>query len=134
MCNFLLTSFLFFYGRNAPNKFLGVGGRLKKNAFHAYTAQTQLGKYQSLRKHSTGALKRYHSRTHSRDAQNKRRQSKTMASDADACVPAVVTDFIFDLSDSITLSQLPEEQARLYNVAFRDLCSKVRVEYINILQ
>jgi len=49
-----------------------------------------------------------------------------MASDADACVPAVVTDFIFDLSDSVTLSQIPEEQGKLYNVIFRELCSKVR--------
>lgn len=49
-----------------------------------------------------------------------------MASDADACVPNVVTDFLFDLSDSVTLSQIPEEQSKLYNVAFRDLCNKVK--------
>ena len=48
-----------------------------------------------------------------------------MASDLDACVPAVVTDFIFDLADSVTLSQLPEEQTKLYNVIFRELCNKV---------
>jgi hypothetical protein len=45
--------------------------------------------------------------------------------DSDACVPQVVTDFIFDLSDSLTLAQIPEEQSQLYNVAFRELCSKV---------
>jgi translation initiation factor 3 subunit L len=44
--------------------------------------------------------------------------------DSDACVPQVVTDFIFDLSDSLTLAQIPEEQSQLYNVAFRELCSK----------
>ena len=49
-----------------------------------------------------------------------------MVSDADACVPAVVTDFIFDLADSITLSQIPEEQSKLYNLTFRELCAKVR--------
>jgi hypothetical protein len=48
-----------------------------------------------------------------------------MASDADACVPQTVTDFIFDLYDSVTLSQLTEEQSRLYNSVFRDLSSKV---------
>jgi hypothetical protein len=50
-----------------------------------------------------------------------------MASDLDACVPAVVTDFIFDLADSVTLSQLPEEQTKLYNVIFRELCNKVSI-------
>lgn len=49
------------------------------------------------------------------------------ASDADACVPTVVTDFIFDLADSLTQSQRPDEQSKLYNVTFRELCSKVRV-------
>lgn len=52
-------------------------------------------------------------------------ERETMASDLDACVPAVVTDFIFDLADSVTLSQLPEEQTKLYNVIFRELCNKV---------
>jgi hypothetical protein len=45
--------------------------------------------------------------------------------DADSCVPAQVTDFIFDLSDSVTLSQLPEEQNKLYTSTFRELCTKV---------
>lgn len=47
-----------------------------------------------------------------------------MATDADI-VPQGVTDFVFDLSDSVTLSQLTEEQARLYNNVFRDLSQKV---------
>jgi len=46
-----------------------------------------------------------------------------MATDADI-VPQGVTDFVFDLSDSVTLSQLTEEQARLYNNVFRDLSQK----------
>jgi hypothetical protein len=45
--------------------------------------------------------------------------------DADSCVPTLVKDFIFDLCDSVTLSQIPDEQNKLYNVTFRDLCSKV---------
>lgn len=56
-----------------------------------------------------------------------------MASDSDACVPTVVTDFIFDLSDSVTLSQLPEEQIKLYNVVFRELCNKVGVTHFGIV-
>lgn len=47
-----------------------------------------------------------------------------MATDADI-VPQAVTDFVFDLYDSVTLSQLTEEQSRLYNDVFRDLSSKV---------
>jgi translation initiation factor 3 subunit L len=35
-----------------------------------------------------------------------------------------LTDFVFDLYDSVTLSQLTEEQSRLYNDVFRDLSSK----------
>jgi len=46
-----------------------------------------------------------------------------MATDADI-VPQALTDFVFDLYDSVTLSQLTEEQARLYNRVFRDLSSK----------
>lgn len=48
-----------------------------------------------------------------------------MASDTDACVPQTLTDFVFDLYDSVTLSQLTEEQSRLYNSDFRDLSNKV---------
>ena len=48
-----------------------------------------------------------------------------MASNTDACVPAALTDFVFDLYDSVTLSQLTEEQSRLYNSEFSDLSKKV---------
>lgn len=37
-----------------------------------------------------------------------------MSSDPDACVPKIVTDFVFDLYDSVTLSQIAEDQQRLY--------------------
>lgn len=47
-----------------------------------------------------------------------------MATDADI-VPQALTDFVFDLYDSVTLSQLTEEQSRLYNNVFRDLSTKV---------
>jgi translation initiation factor 3 subunit L len=47
-----------------------------------------------------------------------------MASDADACVPKALTDFVFDLYDSVTLSQITEETKKLYNTVFRDLSSK----------
>jgi hypothetical protein len=48
-----------------------------------------------------------------------------MPNDADACVPTALTDFVFDLYDSVTLSQLTEEQSRLYNTEFRELSAKV---------
>jgi hypothetical protein len=48
-----------------------------------------------------------------------------MSNDNDACVPQTLTDFVFDLYDSVTLSQLTEEQSRLYNVVFRELSTKV---------
>ncbi|GKY97315.1 hypothetical protein MPSEU_000689900 [Mayamaea pseudoterrestris] len=41
-----------------------------------------------------------------------------------ACLPKAVLDFIFDLYDSVTLSQLSEEQAKLYETDFRDLSQK----------
>ena len=47
-----------------------------------------------------------------------------MASDADSCVPQALTDFVFDLYDSVTLSQIAEEQKKFYNVDFRDLSQK----------
>ncbi|CAB9503313.1 factor 3 subunit L [Seminavis robusta] len=47
-----------------------------------------------------------------------------MAADSDACVPKALTDFVFDLYDSVTLSHIAEEQKRLYNSDFRDLSSK----------
>jgi len=46
-----------------------------------------------------------------------------MATDSDI-VPSALTDFVFDLYDSVTLSQLTEEQSRLYNSVFRDLSGK----------
>jgi hypothetical protein len=49
-----------------------------------------------------------------------------MANDADACVPQTLTDFVFDLYDSVMNSQLTEEQSKFYNVDFRDLSAKVR--------
>jgi hypothetical protein len=49
-----------------------------------------------------------------------------MATDSDACLPQTLTDFIFDLYDSVTLSQAAEEQAKLYNNTFRELSAKVR--------
>ena len=49
-----------------------------------------------------------------------------MATDADI-VPQALTDFVFDLYDSVSLSQLTEEQGRLYNNVFRDLSQKVRM-------
>jgi translation initiation factor 3 subunit L len=42
----------------------------------------------------------------------------------DACLPTVVTDFIFDLYDSVTTSQIPEEQSKLYESTLPDLSSK----------
>lgn len=47
-----------------------------------------------------------------------------MSNDIDACVPKVLNDFVFDLYDSVTTSQLAEEQSKLYNVDFRDLHGK----------
>jgi translation initiation factor 3 subunit L len=44
-----------------------------------------------------------------------------MSSDPDACVPKVLTDFIFDLYDSVTLSQVAEEQTKLYQIDLADL-------------
>lgn len=46
-----------------------------------------------------------------------------MASDSEL-MPTVLTDFIFDLYQSVTMSQIPEEQAKLYEVEFRDLTQK----------
>ena len=51
-----------------------------------------------------------------------------MSNDVDACVPQALTDFVFDLYDSVCTSQLTEEQGRLYNNVFRELSSKVKEE------
>ena len=40
-------------------------------------------------------------------------------------VPKALTDFVFDLYDSVTLSHITEEQRKLYNTDFRDLSSKL---------
>ncbi len=53
-----------------------------------------------------------------------------MVISADDCVPQTLTDFVFDLYDSVTLSQLGEEQGRLYNTVLRDLSSKVRTQFV----
>lgn len=47
-----------------------------------------------------------------------------MANESDACVPQALTDFVFDLYDSVTLSHIGEEQRKLYNTEFRDLSQK----------
>jgi translation initiation factor 3 subunit L len=47
-----------------------------------------------------------------------------MPEDPDACVPQVVTDFLFDLYDSVTLSMLPSEQSKLYLTDLPDLSQK----------
>mmetsp|Transcript_10154 Transcript_10154/g.20971 ORF Transcript_10154/g.20971 Transcript_10154/m.20971 type:complete len:513 (-) Transcript_10154:79-1617(-) len=47
-----------------------------------------------------------------------------MSKDSDVALPKALTDFIFDLYDSVTLSQLTEEQSKLYDVDFRELSSK----------
>ena len=51
--------------------------------------------------------------------------------DPDVCVPQTLTDFVFDLYDSVTLSQLTEEQTRLYTTVFRDLSGKVCKDIIS---
>ena len=39
---------------------------------------------------------------------------------SDVALPKALTDFVFDLHDSVTLSQITEEQTKLYQTAFRD--------------
>ena len=53
-----------------------------------------------------------------------------MSSGNDEPVPQSLTDFVFDLYDSVTLSQLTEEQTVLYGTTFRDLSSKVSNEFM----
>jgi RNA polymerase I-associated factor PAF67 len=50
--------------------------------------------------------------------------NNNMSKHGAACLPQALTDFCFDLYDSVTLSQLPEEQSRLYHVVFADLSHK----------
>jgi len=47
-----------------------------------------------------------------------------MANESDACVPQALTDFVFDLYDSVTLSHIAEEQRKLYIADFKDLSQK----------
>jgi translation initiation factor 3 subunit L len=47
-----------------------------------------------------------------------------MTDSSDACVPTAVTDFIFDLYDSVTLSHIAEEQAKLYGTTRTELQQK----------
>lgn len=47
-----------------------------------------------------------------------------MPENPDACVPQIVADFVFDLYDSVTLSQLTSEQSKLYLTEFPDLSQK----------
>jgi len=47
-----------------------------------------------------------------------------MPENPDDCVPQAFTDFIFDLYDSVTLSQLTEEQQKLYQTTLPDLSQK----------
>jgi hypothetical protein len=48
-----------------------------------------------------------------------------MSSDPDACVPAPVTDFVFDLHDRTRRSLIASEQANLYSSTFKELNAKV---------
>lgn len=47
-----------------------------------------------------------------------------MASSSDVALPKALTDFVFDLHDSVTLSQITEEQTKLYETDFRELSNK----------
>lgn len=47
-----------------------------------------------------------------------------MASSDHEPAPRALTDFVFDLYDSVTMSQIEEEQTKLYQTDFRDLSSK----------
>lgn len=49
-----------------------------------------------------------------------------MSDDPDACLPAPLKDFVFDLHDSARRSMIDSEQGVLYNDTFRDLSQKVR--------
>ena len=44
--------------------------------------------------------------------------------DSDVALPKALTDFIFDLYDSVITSHLTEEQSKLYETDYRDLSSK----------
>jgi translation initiation factor 3 subunit L len=47
-----------------------------------------------------------------------------MPEDSDSFVPQVVTDFLFDLYDSVTISQIKVEQVKLYTTDLPEICTK----------
>ena len=64
---------------------------------------------------------------HRKNTQNTNKQK--MADDPDACLPAPLKDFVFDLHDSARRSMIETEQASLYSGTFRELSSKVRSKF-----
>ena len=54
-----------------------------------------------------------------------------MRDDPDACLPAPVKDFVFDLHDSARRSMIQSEQEVLYKNTFRDLSQKVRLYFVH---
>jgi hypothetical protein len=54
-----------------------------------------------------------------------------MSSNDDNCLPDELKDFVFDLHDSVRLSQIPIEQLALYAGKFRELTSKVSGSCVN---
>ena len=56
-----------------------------------------------------------------------------MRDDPDACLPAPVKDFVFDLHDSARRSMIQSEQEVLYKDTFRDLSQKVRLSFRSFL-
>ena len=51
-----------------------------------------------------------------------------MSTSDDNCIPDELKDFVFDLHDSVRLSQIPGEQAALYGGKFREITAKVSEE------
>jgi translation initiation factor 3 subunit L len=47
-----------------------------------------------------------------------------MASNSDLALPKALTDFVYDLFDSVTLSQIAEEQSKFYDTDFPELSKK----------
>ena len=47
-----------------------------------------------------------------------------MANNSDVALPEALKNFVFDLHDSVTLSQIGQEQAKLYETDFRELSNK----------
>ena len=102
--------------------------KLSQRASSRPHTNTQLHTHKPTTDHTASHLQHYLGERHCTDGDEEILviyPELTMATDADI-VPQVVTDFVFDLYDSVTLSQLVEEQSRFYNTVFRDLSSKVR--------